>query len=173
LQVIFLAEGAKKNKILEELRRLRNSGGVVDKAIIFVNAKKQGDVIGRFLETSGFDCGVLHGGKSQEQREGTLDMFRKGDYRILIATDVAGRGLDIPDVSHVINYDCPNKIENYCHRIGRTGRAGKSGIATTFLTDGDSEVMSDLKAYLESTGAQVPQQLRAHPATNPNRRAEK
>ena len=77
---------------------------------------------------------------------------------------MAGRGLDIPDVSHVINFDCPAKIENYCHRIGRTGRAGKSGIATTYLTDGDSEVMFDLKQYLESTGAQIPQQLRAHPS---------
>ena len=78
---------------------------------------------------------------------------------MLIATDVAGRGLDIPNVAHVINYDMPLKIDNYCHRIGRTGRAGKSGIATTFLTDHDEEVFYDLKAYLESTGANVPGQI--------------
>lgn len=162
-RVLMIGEGQKKAKIIEELRKLR-VGSQPDKAIVFVNAKKQGDVLARFLETSGFDCGVLHGGKSQEQREGTLEMFRRGEYRILLATDVAGRGLDIPDVSHVFNFDCPAKIENYCHRIGRTGRAGKSGIATTFLTEGDSEVMYDLKQYLESTGAVIPQQLRHHEA---------
>ena len=76
-RIVFLSEGAKKGKIVEELRRLR----VTEKAIVFVNAKKQGDVLGRFLETSGLDVGVLHGGKSQEQREGTLEMFRRGEYR--------------------------------------------------------------------------------------------
>jgi len=83
---------------------------------------------------------------------------------VLVATDVAGRGLDIPDVSQVINYDMPNKIENYCHRIGRTGRAGKEGLATTFITEGDDEVMFDLKAYLESTDAVVPPGLARHPS---------
>ena len=82
----------------------------------------------------------------------------------MVATDVAGRGLDIPDVSFVFNYDLPTKIENYCHRIGRTGRAGKSGIAISFITDGDAEIMFALKAYLESTGAVVPQQLAKHPS---------
>ena len=77
---------------------------------------------------------------------------------------MAGRGLDIPDVSNVFNFDCPNKIANYCHRIGRTGRAGKFGVATTFLTDTDTEVMYDLKQYLESTDSPVPHQLARHPS---------
>jgi ATP-dependent RNA helicase DDX23/PRP28 len=111
-----------------------------------------------------FTIGVLHGGRSQDQREETLDMFRTGDIRILVATDVAGRGLDIPDVTHVINYDTPSTIVSYCHRIGRTGRAGKFGIATTFLTETDTEVMHGLREYLESTNAAVPQQLAKHPA---------
>ena len=135
-----------------------------DKVIVFVNAKKQGDVIGRYLETVNFRSGVLHGGRSQDQREETLESFRCGDIQILVATDVAGRGLDIPDVSYVFNYDLPTKIENYCHRIGRTGRAGKSGIAISFITDADTEVMYALKAYLENTNAAVPQQLAKHPA---------
>jgi ATP-dependent RNA helicase DDX23/PRP28 len=157
-RVQFVNEGQKKSKLVEELRRLATT----DKVIVFVNAKKQGDVIGRYLEGANYHCGVLHGGRSQDQREETLDLFRSGDIQVLVATDVAGRGLDIPDVSHVINYDCPNKIENYCHRIGRTGRAGKSGIAISYLTEGDTELMFDLKNYLESTGAVVPQQLSKH-----------
>ncbi len=77
---------------------------------------------------------------------GTLDehrppQFREGKIQILVATDVAGRGLDIPDVSQVFNYDLPNKIAPYCHRIGRTGRAGKFGVATSFLTESDTEIM--------------------------------
>lgn len=145
---------------MDELRAMGPTG----KAIVFVNSKKQGDVIGRFLDTSNLHCGVLHGGRSQEQREETLDAFRSGEIRVLVATDVAGRGLDIADVTHVVNYDMPAKIENYTHRIGRTGRAGKSGIATTFLTEADTEVMYDLKQYLESTGSVVPPQLSRHPS---------
>lgn len=82
--------------------------------------------------------------------------------QVLVATDVAGRGLDIPDVTHVINYDMPNKIESYCHRIGRTGRAGKSGTAITFITEADTDVMYSLKSYLESTGAAIPSELARH-----------
>lgn len=104
------------------------------------------------------------GGKTQEQRESALEAFRGGEYQVLVATDVAARGLDIPDVTHVVNYDMPQKIDSYCHRIGRTGRAGKEGIATTLLTDNDAEVMYDLKAYLESTDMAVPTQLAKHPA---------
>ena len=158
--VVFLSEGQKKNRVIEDLRKL----GSGDKAIVFVNAKKQGDVIGRFLDAAGLRTGVLHGGRSQDQREDTLESFRSGDIQILVATDVAGRGLDIPDVTHVINFDMPSKIENYCHRIGRTGRAVKSGTATTYLTDNDAEVMFALKQYLESTEAVVPQQLAKHPS---------
>jgi ATP-dependent RNA helicase DDX23/PRP28 len=159
-RIHFISEGQKRSHLLDELRAMGPTG----KAIVFVNAKKQGDVVGRFLDTSNFHCGVLHGGRSQEQREETLEAFRSGEIKVLVATDVAGRGLDIPDVTHVVNFDMPAKIENYTHRIGRTGRAGKSGIATTFLTEADTEVMYDLKQYLESTGSAVPPQLSRHPS---------
>jgi ATP-dependent RNA helicase DDX23/PRP28 len=158
--VIFLAENQKKSKLMEEVQRLTSA----DKLIIFVNAKKQGDTLAWALENASHRVGVLHGGKSQDQREETLDLFRNSKIQILVATDVAGRGLDIPDVSHVINYDVPNKISNYCHRIGRTGRAGKYGTAISFVTDADTEVMYDLKCYLESTGTPVPHMLAKHPA---------
>lgn len=94
--VIMLAEPQKRNKLVDDLRSLERN----DKAIVFVNIKKQCDVVGRFLETSGFRIGVLHGGKSQDQREDTLDMFKHGSIQVLVATDVAGRGLDISDVTH-------------------------------------------------------------------------
>jgi ATP-dependent RNA helicase DDX23/PRP28 len=77
---------------------------------------------------------VLHGGKQQQQRGVSIKGFREDTYNILIATDVAGRGIDVPDVAIVINYDMPNSIEAYTHRIGRTGRAGRKGLAVTFLT---------------------------------------
>jgi ATP-dependent RNA helicase DDX23/PRP28 len=161
-QVEYLGgEGQKKNKLMETLRRF----GRDEKGIVFVNAKKNGDFVGRQLEAAGIRCGVLHSGRSQDQREDTLKQFRTGSIQVLVATDVAGRGLDISDVKFVLNYDMPNKIENYCHRIGRTGRAGKSGTAITLLTDADSDVMYDLKQYLEATGTpNIPQQLLRHPA---------
>jgi ATP-dependent RNA helicase DDX23/PRP28 len=159
-RVIFITDAQKKNKLLDELRTLGTKG----KALVFINVKKQGDMIGRFLETNNFRCGVLHGGRSQDQREETLDSFKSGEIQVLVATDVAGRGLDIADVTNVVNYDMPAKISSYCHRIGRTGRAGKSGIATSFLTEADTEVMYDLKQYLEATNTAIPQQLLRHPS---------
>mmetsp|Transcript_12243 Transcript_12243/g.18357 ORF Transcript_12243/g.18357 Transcript_12243/m.18357 type:complete len:703 (+) Transcript_12243:15-2123(+) len=159
-RVLFLVENQKKSRLVEELKALTS----VDKIICFVNSKKQGDSLAYHLESLDYHVGILHGGKSQDQREDTLEMFRSGKIQILVATDVAGRGLDIPDVSNVFNYDCPNKIANYCHRIGRTGRAGKFGVATTFVTEADTEVMHDLKNYLESTDTPVPHQLAKHPA---------
>ena len=161
-QIEYLSgEGQKKSKLMENLHRF----GRDDKGIVFVNAKKNGDFVGRQLESAGIRCGVLHSGRSQDQREDTLKQFRTGAIQVLVATDVAGRGLDINDVKFVLNYDMPNKIENYCHRIGRTGRAGKSGVAITLLTDSDSDVMYDLKQYLEATGTpNIPQQLLRNPA---------
>lgn len=92
---------------------------------------------------------LLHGGKSQELREECIKGFRDGEYDIMIATDVAGRGIDVKDVGLVINYDMPHTIEHYTHRIGRTGRAGRRGIASTFLTNADDKTFFDLKKLLE------------------------
>ena len=150
--ILPMKENAKKTRLSEELRRLPRD----KKSIVFVNAKKQADVVARDLENSGFHVGVLHGGKSQDVREDTLDRFRDSLVQILVATDVAGRGLDISDVTHVFNYDCPTKIENYTHRIGRTGRAGRTGTAITFMTDSDVDIRLPLKNYMQSTNQKVP-----------------
>ena len=97
------------------------------------------------LEKMGYNAATLHGGKGQEQREHALTGLKEGAKDILVATDVAGRGIDIKDVSLVINYDMAKSIDAYTHRIGRTGRAGKSGKAITFLTQDDSHLFYDLK----------------------------
>ncbi|OMO72290.1 hypothetical protein COLO4_27709 [Corchorus olitorius] len=118
------------------------------KAIVFVNTKKNADTISKNLDKVGYKVTTLHGGRSQGQREYSLEGFRAKRFNVLVATDVAGRGIDIPDVAHVINYDMPSNIEMYTHRIGRTGRAGKTGVATTFLTPMDTDVFNDIKKML-------------------------
>jgi len=161
-RIMFLSAPSQKEKALRDI--LTNPRNTDEKTIVFVNEKKNADFVGRMVERFGRAVVVLHGGKSQDQREENLDAFRQGGV-ILVATDVAGRGLDIPDVNHVINFDLPSRsIDNYSHRIGRTGRAGRDGLATSFMTDEDEAIMPALKAYLESTGMSVPDKLARHPA---------
>ncbi|RHY02030.1 hypothetical protein DYB37_001527 [Aphanomyces astaci] len=164
-QVHFLSAGKKLAKLYDTVREILRNAKTKDtaKIIIFVNEKKGCDLVARAVGKEGFYATILHGGKSQDQRDESLMGFRDGTYDILVATDVAGRGLDIPDVTHVINYDVPKEIEKYCHRIGRTGRAGKEGVAISFLTDHDEDIMYDLKTYLEATDMPVPPQLASHP----------
>ncbi|KAI2500526.1 DEAD box helicase-like protein [Fragilaria crotonensis] len=151
-----------KRKALRDI--LNRQQSMRDKIMVFVNEKKHAEGVKRMVERAGRRCVVLHGGKSQDQREENLADFRQGGV-VLVATDVAGRGLDIADVTHVINFDLPTRsIDNYSHRIGRTGRAGKDGLATSFITDEDEGIMADLKRYLESTGNEVPERLARHPA---------
>lgn len=154
----------KESDKLDRLCRVVNEMG--DKtAIIFVNTKKTADTLSRQLDKNGYRVTTLHGGKTQEQREVSLDGFRNKRFNCLVATDVAGRGIDIPDVAHVINYDMSSSIEMYTHRIGRTGRAGKTGIATTFLTLHDSDVFYDLKQMLVQSNSPVPPELARHEAS--------
>ncbi len=105
----------------------------VQKSIIFVRTKRSADKLAKMLVERGFQVAVIHGNKSQAQRNKALLLFKKGHVTILIATDVVARGIDIDDVTHVINYDLPETQEDYTHRIGRTGRAGKVGQAVTFI----------------------------------------
>lgn len=103
------------------------------KVIIFVRTKRMADKLSRELHDRGFDLATIHGDKSQSQRRKALDIFKNNQVRLLLATDVVARGIDIDDVSHVINYDLPQSYEDYIHRIGRTGRADKIGQALTFV----------------------------------------
>ncbi|XP_052625194.1 DEAD-box ATP-dependent RNA helicase 21 [Lactuca sativa] len=160
-QHVMMVKESEKMPRLQELL-----DEVVDKkAIVFVNTKITADHVSKKLEISGYCVTTLRGGKSQEQRETSLEGFRTKRFNVLVATDVAGRGIDIPDVAHVINYDMPGKIEMYTHRIGRTGRAGKTGIATTFLTLHDTDVFYDLKQMLTQSNSYVPPELARHEAS--------
>lgn len=159
-QVVYMVgETEKRRKLTELLQR-----GVEPPIIIFVNQKKGADVLAKGLEKLSFNACTLHGGKGQEQRDFALASLKNGSKDILVATDVAGRGIDIKDVSMVINYDMAKTIEDYTHRIGRTGRAGKTGKAVSFVTKEDSALFYDLKqVLLASSVSTCPPELMNHP----------
>ena len=123
---------AKKGQKLEKLQEIL-SAEEVEKVLIFREMKRSVDELTKELKSLGFRVGGIHGDKRSRERLRTLGYFKKDEINILIATDVAARGLDIPDVTHVVNYDMPRTYDTYVHRIGRTGRAGKQGSAYTFI----------------------------------------
>ena len=116
-------EGTEKRKLLRDL--IEGEGEKCKNAIIFCNRKIDVDTVAKSMKKYGLDAAAIHGDLEQSHRMRTLDGFRDGTLRFLVASDVAARGLDIPNVSHVFNYDVPSHAEDYVHRIGRTGRAGK------------------------------------------------
>lgn len=133
--------------------------------IVFVNIKRNCDTVARDVKHMGFSVVTLHGGKTQEQREAALASLRAGQTDILVATDLAGRGIDVPDVSLVINFNMAPRIETYSHRIGRTGRAGKSGVAITFLGNEDTDTLYDLKEMIDKSPiSRLPDELKRHEA---------
>ncbi|PKA56694.1 DEAD-box ATP-dependent RNA helicase 46 [Apostasia shenzhenica] len=129
------------------------------KYIVFCSTKRMCDQLADFLDRA-FGASAIHGDKSQMERDRVLSDFRSGKSPILVATDVAARGLDIKDIRFVINYDFPTGVEDYVHRIGRTGRAGATGVAYTFFCDQDSKHASDLVKVLVGADQKVPSELR-------------
>ena len=123
----------------------------VSSAFVFCNRKKDVDLLAKALSKNGLKVMAMHGDMSQLKRQETLDQFRKGDIRILVASDIAARGLDIQDVSHVINVNIPVNFEDYVHRIGRTGRAGKNGCAVTIVTPDEEKNFARMKEALKIT----------------------
>lgn len=114
-------------------------------ALVFCNTKRQVDIVADNLKAAGYCADALHGGMSQSKRDRVMGHFRRGKLHILVATDVAARGIDVRNVQAVVNYDMPDSSENYQHRIGRTGRAGKSGIAFTFVSASQMQKMNGLQ----------------------------
>ena len=126
---------------------------------VLIFASNQGDVddIHEYLLVKGVSATAIHGGKSQEERTGAIKAFKNLERDVLVATDVASKGLDFPDIQHVINYDMPKEIEDYVHRIGRTGRCGKTGVATSFINRDCAEtLLLDLKHLLKEAGQKIP-----------------
>jgi ATP-dependent RNA helicase DDX23/PRP28 len=154
----------KENEKNSALSRELGMAGDGARVIVFANTQKKCEQVARYVEGLGYALAMLHGGKTQDQREEAIRGFRDERYTVLVATDVAGRGIDVPNVALVVNYDMPNTIEAYTHRIGRTGRAGRKGNATTFLTMQDADVFFDLKKFLEESGASIPRELASHEA---------
>ena len=134
-----------KREVLRELIRAEN----VKNAIIFCNRKRDVAILLKSLLKHGFNAGALHGDMDQSSRTATLDAFREGRITLLAASDVAARGLDIPDVSHIFNFDVPWQADDYVHRIGRTGRAGKEGRSLTLVTPEDIKAMTAIGKLIE------------------------
>lgn len=132
----------------ETLRELINSADNLQNGIIFCNRKSEVAVVHKSLKRHGFNVVALHGDMDQRSRMQALDQFRTGEANLLVASDVAARGLDIPAVSHVFNYDTPHHAEDYVHRIGRTGRAGRSGAAFTLVTPADTKSLAAIEKLI-------------------------
>lgn len=122
-------------------------GQSMESVLIFTRTKRKAGWVKDRLRASNVPAEEIHGDISQAQREKTLAKYRQGKFNVLVATDVAARGLDVPQISHVVNYDLPNSPEDYVHRIGRTGRAGKPGVAFSFVSQEDKYLVRDIEKY--------------------------
>jgi len=150
----------KRSRLLQILNQ-----GVGGPAIIFCSTIIDADGLGKYLMSAGWNPAVLHSRKTQSQREEALASLRSGECPVLVATDLAGRGIDVANVALVVNFQMANNIESYIHRIGRTGRAGNRGVAITFLDSGDDDILYDLKQEISrSPVSKLPLDLAKHPA---------
>lgn len=149
-RVEYCAEGQKREMVLNLLNTISGL------TLIFVETKRGADSLEAFLIQQQYPATSIHGDRTQPEREDALRSFRSGITPIMVATDVAARGLDIPNVTHVINFDLPNDIDDYVHRIGRTGRAGNSGLATALINEKNRNIIRDLTELLSEAGQEVP-----------------
>jgi ATP-dependent RNA helicase RhlE len=140
-EFIRVHESEKTDALLSLLRTRGDAGGPMRQVLVFVNAKIECRRLARQLQKAGVNADAIHGDKTQDERMAALSGFKKGDIEVLVATDVAARGLDIVELPFVINYDVPFNPEDYVHRIGRTGRAGATGVAITLMTGGDERTV--------------------------------
>jgi len=155
-EVEYVKQEAKLVYLLECLQK------TAPPVMVFAENQRDVDDVHEYLLLKGVEAVAVHGGKDQDERSSAIDDFKAGKADVLVATDVASKGLDFPDIQHVINYDMPREIENYVHRIGRTGRCGKTGVATTFVNKNQSEsVLLDLKHLLREAKQRVPPVLAA------------
>lgn len=152
-------ESDKRDKLKELLQSIHQENENPGKILIFAQTKRGVDNVAHFIQRFGVKCASIHGDKSQTDRDMTLNAFRSGRIHILVASDVAARGLDVDGINYVINYDYPNTSEDYIHRIGRTGRAAAVGTAHTFFTENDVAKARDLVTVLLEAKQEVPTDL--------------
>uniref|UniRef100_A0A5B6YY91 RNA helicase n=1 Tax=Davidia involucrata TaxID=16924 RepID=A0A5B6YY91_DAVIN len=157
-RVEFVHESDKRSHLMDLLHAQRENGvhGKQALTLVFVETKKGADSLEHWLCINGFAATTIHGDRTQQERELALRSFKSGNTPILVATDVAARGLDIPHVAHVVNFDLPNDIDDYVHRIGRTGRAGKSGLATAFFNENNASMARALADLMQESNQEVP-----------------
>ncbi|KAF7730420.1 DEAD-box ATP-dependent RNA helicase [Apophysomyces ossiformis] len=151
-KIMYVDDEDKRSALLDILHSTEVSG----LTLIFVETKRMADTLSDFLLNHNFPATSIHGDRNQRERERALDSFRTGRTPIMVATAVAARGLDIANVSHVISYDLPGDIDDYVHRIGRTGRAGNTGLATAFFNRGNKNVVNDLIDILKEANQEIP-----------------
>ncbi|HEX4736284.1 MAG TPA: DEAD/DEAH box helicase [Allosphingosinicella sp.] len=154
--VSFVSQSEKPALLTMMLRVGFSQKGSMDRVLIFSRTKHGADRIVRQLGQAGIPAGAIHGNKSQPQREKALAAFRSGQVPILIATDIAARGIDVSGVSHVVNFDLPNVAEQYVHRIGRTARAGAAGVAIAFCADDERAYLRDIERLTKQKPDVVP-----------------
>lgn len=145
-QHIVRVESRKKRQVLRQILKMQDASGPV---IIFCNRKRDISDLASSLKRHGFKAGSLHGDMAQTQRNQTLEDFKNGKVMVLVASDVAARGLDIDGLSLVVNFDVPTNAEDYVHRIGRTGRAGKAGTAITLVSSYDEKLLASVQAFIQ------------------------
>jgi len=162
-RVRWIEDVEKKKALLEVIPTINGL------TLVFTETKRMADHLEEYLYTSGFLAASIHGDRTQQEREAALEAFKSGQVQILVATDVASRGLDISNVKHVINYDLPHDIDDYVHRIGRTGRAGNDGYATAFFNEKNGNIASDMVVLLEEAGQEVEYWLKEISHCNSNR----
>lgn len=153
--IIVLEDNQKFLKLLELLGLYQEKGSI----LVFVHKQEHADELMKNLMRHSYPCMSLHGGIDQYDRDSTMDDFKAGNIKLLIATSVCARGLDVKDLILVVNYDCPNHYEDYVHRCGRTGRAGNHGFAYTFISPDQGKYAGELIKALELSGASVPNEL--------------
>ncbi|XP_047179861.1 DEAD-box ATP-dependent RNA helicase 37-like [Vigna umbellata] len=165
-RVEYVQESDKRSHLMDLLHAQRANGvqGKQALTLVFVETKKGADALEHWLCRNGFPATTIHGDRSQQERELALRSFKTGNTPILVATDVAARGLDIPHVAHVVNFDLPNDIDDYVHRIGRTGRAGKKGLATAFFNDNNASLARPLADLMQEANQEVPDWLSRYAA---------
>lgn len=149
-------EDTKFHRLLELLGELYDKDDDA-RTLIFVDRQESADTLLRDLMRRGYPCMSIHGGKDQIDRDSTIIDFKNGVVPILVATSVAARGLDVKQLKLVVNYDCPNHMEDYVHRVGRTGRAGMLGTAVTFITEDQDRYAVDISKALKQSGQKVPE----------------